>query len=302
MDIQALRWFVVLCETENTRDAAAEVGTGQSAMSRALSRLEADLGVPLFHRFGRRLQLNRFGELYLGPRPPRPAGTRCRAASAGCPRRPGHRPGAAGLPALHRAMARAGADRWLSGGRAGQQFRAPPGLLPRPLSRARCRHDRRRHRDAAAGGSVLGVGQPARRTPVPGAPGEPSTRPPIRGQAHRSRRRAVHRVLAVHGPARGDRRPAGRGRRHARGGAGDGGDRHHARTDRRRARGRRDADAARPRAQRTRLSADASGPGTPPRPGLEPARVGGRLGGGVRRAPHGWPPRGTRRATAAAGR
>ena len=66
MDIQALRWFVVLCETENTRDAAAEVGTGQSAMSRALSRLEADLGVPLFDRFGRRLQLNRFGELYLG--------------------------------------------------------------------------------------------------------------------------------------------------------------------------------------------------------------------------------------------
>ncbi len=65
MDVQTLRWFTALCETENTRDAAAELGTGQSAVSRALTRLEADLGVPLFHRIGRRLQLNRFGVLYL---------------------------------------------------------------------------------------------------------------------------------------------------------------------------------------------------------------------------------------------
>ncbi|MBN6054989.1 LysR family transcriptional regulator, partial [Nonomuraea sp. RK-328] len=63
MDVQTLRWFLSLCDTENMRDTAALEGVNQSTLSRALARLEADLGVELFHRRGRRLAVNRFGAL-----------------------------------------------------------------------------------------------------------------------------------------------------------------------------------------------------------------------------------------------
>lgn len=65
MDVQALRWFLSLCDTENMRDTAAMEGVNQSTLSRALARLESELGVELFHRHGRRLTVNRFGELFL---------------------------------------------------------------------------------------------------------------------------------------------------------------------------------------------------------------------------------------------
>ncbi|MER6951826.1 LysR family transcriptional regulator [Nonomuraea sp. NPDC000554] len=64
MDVQTLRWFLSLCDTENMRDTAAIEGVNQSTLSRALARLEADLGVELFHRHGRRLAVNRFGALF----------------------------------------------------------------------------------------------------------------------------------------------------------------------------------------------------------------------------------------------
>ncbi|MGV9776662.1 LysR family transcriptional regulator [Streptosporangium sp. NPDC003464] len=64
MDLQTLRWFLSLCETENMRDTAAIEGVNQSTLSRSLARLEADLGVELFHRHGRRLAVNRFGALF----------------------------------------------------------------------------------------------------------------------------------------------------------------------------------------------------------------------------------------------
>ena len=64
MELQTLRWFLTLCDTENMRDTAAMEGINQSTLSRALGRLEADLGVELFHRHGRRLALNRFGLLF----------------------------------------------------------------------------------------------------------------------------------------------------------------------------------------------------------------------------------------------
>ncbi|WP_460303806.1 LysR family transcriptional regulator [Actinocorallia aurea] len=64
MEVESLRWFLSLCETENMRDTAAAERINQSTLSRALARLEADLGVELFHRHGRRLALSRFGVLY----------------------------------------------------------------------------------------------------------------------------------------------------------------------------------------------------------------------------------------------
>lgn len=64
MDLQTLRWFLSLCDTEHMRDTAAIEGVNQSTLSRALARLEAELGVELFHRRGRRLAVNRFGALF----------------------------------------------------------------------------------------------------------------------------------------------------------------------------------------------------------------------------------------------
>lgn len=65
MQIEELRWFAVLCETGNVGRAAAELGLSQPGLSRALARLEAELGAPLFDRNGRVLALNRYGEAYL---------------------------------------------------------------------------------------------------------------------------------------------------------------------------------------------------------------------------------------------
>src|SRR5262249_756066 len=45
--------------------AAEQLGTSQPAVSRALARLQLDLGVPLFERVGRSIRLTRYGELFL---------------------------------------------------------------------------------------------------------------------------------------------------------------------------------------------------------------------------------------------
>jgi DNA-binding transcriptional LysR family regulator len=64
VDEQALEVFLTLSETENTRDAAALLRVNQSNVSRALARLEAELGAELFTRRGRRLELNRVGAAF----------------------------------------------------------------------------------------------------------------------------------------------------------------------------------------------------------------------------------------------
>ncbi|MFT4110407.1 LysR family transcriptional regulator [Propionicimonas sp.] len=64
MDEQTLQTFLVLADTENTRDAAALLRVNQSNVSRALARLESDLGATLFTRRGRSLELNRAGAAF----------------------------------------------------------------------------------------------------------------------------------------------------------------------------------------------------------------------------------------------
>ena len=65
MTIDELRWYVVLAETENVTAAASRLHVTQPTLSRALARLELELGVPLFDRIGRRLRLNRYGTILL---------------------------------------------------------------------------------------------------------------------------------------------------------------------------------------------------------------------------------------------
>jgi LysR family transcriptional regulator, transcription activator of glutamate synthase operon len=64
MDVEHLRWFLAVADREHVTGAAAEVHVSQPALSRALARLEAEVGVPLFSRRGRSLRLNRYGATF----------------------------------------------------------------------------------------------------------------------------------------------------------------------------------------------------------------------------------------------
>jgi DNA-binding transcriptional LysR family regulator len=65
MDLLQLRYFQAVARHQHVSRAAAELRVAQPSLSRTLARLEADLGVPLFDRHGRRLVLNRFGAAFL---------------------------------------------------------------------------------------------------------------------------------------------------------------------------------------------------------------------------------------------
>src|ERR1700754_4393040 len=65
VNLEELRWFVVLAEAEHVTDAAAELGVSQPTLSRALGRFEREAGTPLFDRVNRRLRLNPYGEIML---------------------------------------------------------------------------------------------------------------------------------------------------------------------------------------------------------------------------------------------
>lgn len=57
--------FRTVAETQHLPTAAAVLHVSPSALSRSVGLLEAALGQPLFRRVGRRLQLDRAGELLL---------------------------------------------------------------------------------------------------------------------------------------------------------------------------------------------------------------------------------------------
>jgi DNA-binding transcriptional LysR family regulator len=65
MDLLQLCYFQAVARHQHVSRAAAELRIAQPSLSRALARLEADLGVPLSDRHGRRLVLNRFGPAFL---------------------------------------------------------------------------------------------------------------------------------------------------------------------------------------------------------------------------------------------
>lgn len=64
MDVEHLRWFVAVAAREHVTDAAAELHVTQPALSRALRRLEVEVGVALFDRRGRSVRLNRHGAAF----------------------------------------------------------------------------------------------------------------------------------------------------------------------------------------------------------------------------------------------
>lgn len=65
MDLLQLRYFQAVARREHVSRAAGELRVAQPSLSRTISRLEDELGVPLFDRRGRGIRLNRFGALFL---------------------------------------------------------------------------------------------------------------------------------------------------------------------------------------------------------------------------------------------
>lgn len=64
MDLDTVRWFLTLVEIGNVTRAAEELRISQPGLSRAVARLERELGTPLFDREGRTLRLNPYGEVF----------------------------------------------------------------------------------------------------------------------------------------------------------------------------------------------------------------------------------------------
>lgn len=65
MEWQQLEYFQTLARVQHVTRAAESVCITQPALSRSISRLEEELGVPLFDRQGRAITLNRYGQLFL---------------------------------------------------------------------------------------------------------------------------------------------------------------------------------------------------------------------------------------------
>jgi DNA-binding transcriptional LysR family regulator len=65
MELQQLEYFRTVARTEHFTQAAEELGITQPTLSRAISRLERDLGVALFDQHGRSVRLNRYGRALL---------------------------------------------------------------------------------------------------------------------------------------------------------------------------------------------------------------------------------------------
>jgi DNA-binding transcriptional LysR family regulator len=66
MDLLHLTYFQTVARLEHMTRAAGELAVAQPSLSRAIARLEQELGAPLFDRQGRQIRLNQFGRAFLG--------------------------------------------------------------------------------------------------------------------------------------------------------------------------------------------------------------------------------------------
>lgn len=65
MEFRQLQAFCVLAQLEHMSLTAQNLGTSQPQISKLISSLEVELGVPLFDRVGRGIRLNEHGRLFL---------------------------------------------------------------------------------------------------------------------------------------------------------------------------------------------------------------------------------------------
>ena len=65
MELTQLKYFLEAAKTENLSQAARNLHVSQPSLSKAIQKLEEELGAPLFRRDGRRLRLNQDGKAFL---------------------------------------------------------------------------------------------------------------------------------------------------------------------------------------------------------------------------------------------
>ena len=63
MELQQIKQFREIARTENISKAAETLGLTQATLSQNLKRLEDELGVQLFERVGKKLVINKAGEI-----------------------------------------------------------------------------------------------------------------------------------------------------------------------------------------------------------------------------------------------
>jgi len=64
MELQQLRYFVAVAETEHVARAAERLHISQSPLSRQIRQLEEDLGLQLFERIKQRVRLTPAGRAF----------------------------------------------------------------------------------------------------------------------------------------------------------------------------------------------------------------------------------------------
>lgn len=65
MEFLQLKYFQIVAKYEHITQAANELHISQPSLSKVITRLEQELGVPLFDRQGRNIRLNSFGRAFL---------------------------------------------------------------------------------------------------------------------------------------------------------------------------------------------------------------------------------------------
>lgn len=65
MELQQLEYFKVVAKLQHMTQAAEQLNISQPALSKSISNIEQEIGVPLFDRQGRSIYLNRYGKLFL---------------------------------------------------------------------------------------------------------------------------------------------------------------------------------------------------------------------------------------------
>ena len=65
MELTQLKYFLEAAKTENLSQAARDLHISQPSLSKAIQKLEEELGAPLFQRDGRKLRLNQNGKAFL---------------------------------------------------------------------------------------------------------------------------------------------------------------------------------------------------------------------------------------------
>ncbi|REE70524.1 LysR family transcriptional regulator [Paenibacillus taihuensis] len=65
MEILQLRYFLTTAKLEQMTKAAEQLNIAQPSLSKTISRLEEQVGVPLFDRNGRNIRLNAYGQAFL---------------------------------------------------------------------------------------------------------------------------------------------------------------------------------------------------------------------------------------------